>query len=112
MNKIDAKIALEMSCLKDVCIAEGAEIMPKLIAMAREVRLDPQFEGDYKDEIAQMSARLSWNLWTCEQQQETSAMRRFYARVKAEASRRGLLNGYDCPRATHQAWQELLRDYE
>ena len=110
MNKIDAKIALEESCLRQIKEWEGHDVFPKLRAMVMEVRLSPDFEGDYKDEIAQMSARLSHNLWSYEQQQESSAMRRHYARVKAEASRRGLLNGHDCPRATREAWRKVIEE--
>jgi hypothetical protein len=106
-TKTLSRVALEASCLKTLQATEVWDPLPLLRGIMKEVGLDPAFEGDYKDAIASLSARLAERIWEYEVRSRTSAERRAYARVKEEASRRGLLNGYDCPRATSVAWKAM-----
>jgi len=105
---IRAALALEASCLKTLRATEAWDPVPLLRGIAREVTLAEDFAGDYKDAIASLSAQLADKIWGYEVFARTSAERRAYARVKEEASRRGLFNGHDCPRATSTAWQALF----
>ena len=52
--------------------------------------------GDYKDHIAAKSEQLS-ELLIGESK-----------KLIKEANKRGLLNGYDCPRATSEAWSDCF----
>ena len=108
-TKTLSRVALEASCLKALQATEAWDPLPLLRGIMKEVGLDPAFDGDYKDAITSLSARLADKIWEYEVRSSTSAERRAYARVKEEASRRGLLNGYDCPRATSAAWATLER---
>lgn len=107
-TKTLSRVALEASCLKTLQATEAWDPVPLLRGIAREVTLADGFDGDYKDAIASLSARLADRIWEYEVRSRTSAERRAYVRVKEEASRRGLLNGYDCPRATSAAWATLM----
>lgn len=106
-TKTLSRVALEASCLKALQATEAWDPLPLLRGIVREVTLADEFDGDYKDAIASLSARLADRIWEYEVRSRTSAERRAYARVKEEASRRGLLNGYDCPRATSAAWKAI-----
>jgi hypothetical protein len=111
-TKTLSRVALEASCLRDLQTLEAWSPVPLLRGIAKEVSLDPAFEGDYKDAIASKSARLRERIWSYSCQARTSAERRMYDRVMSEASKRGLLNGYDCPRATSAAWTALMEGRE
>jgi len=108
--KTKARTDLEARCLKEIRATEAWDPLPMLRAMCREISLPAGFNGDYKDAIADKSARLSDRLRECEALSGTSAERRMYVRLLNEASKRGLLNGYDCPRATSAAWAALEGD--
>jgi hypothetical protein len=105
--KTKSRTDLEVRCLKEIHATEVWDPLPMLRAMCRQISLPSKFDGDYKDAIADLSARLSDRLRECEALSSTSAERRMYVRLLNEASRRGLLNGYDCPRATSAAWAAL-----
>ena len=107
-TKTLSRIALEASCLKALQATEAWDPLPLLRGIAREVTLADGFDGDYKDAIASLSAQLADKIRDYEVLSRTSAERRMYVRVREEASRRGLFNGYDCPRATSAAWAELM----
>ena len=108
--KTKARTDLEARCLKEIHATEAWDPLPMLRAMCREISLPAGFDGGYKDAIADKSARLSYRLRECEALSGTSAERRMYVRLLNEASKRGLLNGYDCPRATSAAWAALEGD--
>ena len=106
---IRAQIALEASCLKEIHAVETWDPVPLLRGIAHEVTIGDKFDGDYKDAIASLSAKLADKIWEYEARSGSLAERRTYVRIRAEASRRGLFNGYDCPRATREAWDALVR---
>jgi hypothetical protein len=105
--KTKSRTELEVRCLKEIRATEAWDPLPMLRAVCREISLPAGFDGDYKDAIADKSARLSDRLREGEALSRTSAERRMYIRLLNEASKRGLLNGYDCPRATSAAWAAL-----
>lgn len=104
-TKTISRTELEVSCLKEA--TEAWDPLPMLRAIARETALPSSFDGDYKDAIADKSARLSLRLREYEALAGSSAERRMYIRLLNEASRLGLLDGYDCPRATTAAWAAI-----
>jgi hypothetical protein len=111
-KKTASRTELEARCLRDIDAIETWTPVPLLRGIAKEVSLDPAFDGDYKDAIASKSARLRDKIWGYACQARTSVQRRMYDRVMHEASKRGLLNGYDCPRATSAAWAALMEGDE
>lgn len=106
-TKTKSRTDLEVRCLEEIRATEAWDPLPMLRAVCREISLPSNFDGDYKDAIADKSARLSDRLREGEALSRTSAERRMYIRLLNEASKRGLLNGYDCPRATSAAWAAL-----
>ena len=110
MTKIEQATALEVSCLKQDP-APAWDPLPLLWAACNCVRIEraarPLVDEDYKDSIAGASAMLNDLLTSWVWQARTSAERREYRRLIVEAVKRGLLSGYDCPRATMAAWAAI-----
>ena len=111
MNKVQETISFETECLKDELVSAW-DPMPMLRGAAKMIRerhhAKPYFDGDYKDNIAEQSAMLFELLSGWAWNSQTSEARRQYKRVLGEAYKLGLLSGYDCPRATIEAWSRLL----
>lgn len=113
MTKIEQATVLELSCLR--ADAQAAwDPLPLLRAAMESVRVQraarPLADEDYKDSIAGSSAALADLLAGWVWQARTSAERREYRRLLAEAGRRGLLSGYDCPRSTMEAWAATVAE--
>lgn len=111
MDKVKEAVAFEESCLKESIPAwDPIPLLRGVVKMVRQQHhAKPNFEGDYKDSIAEQSDMLFkvLNSWACNAQ--TSAERHSYKRMLGEAYRLGLLYGHECPRATSAAWISLIK---
>lgn len=98
---IEAQTTLEISCLR-----EGAQTWDPLPLLRGVMGLVETQVGadDYKSSAAALSGALFDVLLQWVEGAQTSAARREYKRLLAEAGRRGLLSGQDCPRSTLAAW--------